>query len=148
MFYSRHRQSRRPEPRPGEAVHIALESHYGEHPEVAYKLMELREANFALNTGSSHSDEILGMTTFKKIKRPGDHFYERPKMELGAGGKMDPTRTCTDGDPNCLGCAHEKEKCYLFDLVRAPTSMTKTYNTSNEILNTEPPPQQHEVVAR
>ena len=150
--YRRRSQRSRPEPgRPGETVHIALEPHYGEHPDVAYKLMELRNHDLQNRTrGSIQQDEVLGMTTFKKPPRPGgDHFYERPKIDMNSGVKLEPLRTCIEGDPECLGCSHEKENCYLFDLVRAPTPLTKSFNSSCDTLEADtpqPPPQ--EILAR
>ena len=121
-------------------VHPPCEGHYADHPEVAYKLMELREQGLTTvqSRGSLGPEDLTTFPTYQRHKGPATRIYDRTNIpDLGAKIDAYPIRTEIP-DPQCLGCSREKEKCYLFDLVHPPNpqgmSPPKTYS-SNEVLD-------------
>ena len=97
---------------------------YGQHPDVAYKLMELRQQRASctnLPTGATISDpRYLG--TISKAHPPHptrvpESLYGRISSER-LGNTSPVSTTKCQCDKNCQGCIYDKESGYILDLIR------------------------------
>ena len=94
---------------------MCREVQYGQHPDVAYKLMEIRQKRASCSGLPGGLADPRCIATLAKGVRTAEGIYERPPLELESTA-MPPTKC--DCERNCQGCLYDKEACYLFDLIR------------------------------